>query len=311
MPLLTRKRTILAKIEAAYGTDPVPTGAANAILVRNLNVTPISAEFHPRELVRPYLGNYENLPGAFFAQVEFEVENVGSGAAGTAPKFGPVLRAAGLSETIVAATSVTYAPISTFPDSVTVYFNIDGVLHKLTGARGSVALDFTVKNIPVLRFKLIGIYNTVADVAAPVVDYSGFKTPALVNNVNTTPLTVFGYAAVASSIRMDVMHTVTPRALIGGSQQILITDRKSTAEVAVEAAAVAAKDWWSTIKAGTLGALTATHGTLAGYKVQINANQAQILQPAYEDLDGIQMLRLPFVLTPTSNGNDEFNIVYT
>jgi hypothetical protein len=40
MPLLTRKRLIVAKIESTYGTDPTPTGA-NAILVRNLEITPL------------------------------------------------------------------------------------------------------------------------------------------------------------------------------------------------------------------------------------------------------------------------------
>ena len=36
MPLLSRKRLILAKSEATYGVDSSPTGASNAVLVRNL-----------------------------------------------------------------------------------------------------------------------------------------------------------------------------------------------------------------------------------------------------------------------------------
>ena len=61
MPLLTRRRTILAKLENTYGVDATPTGSANAILIRNLNVTPLNAEVASRDLVRPYLGNSEQL----------------------------------------------------------------------------------------------------------------------------------------------------------------------------------------------------------------------------------------------------------
>jgi hypothetical protein len=82
MPQLTRKRLLLAKTEATYGTDPVPTGAANAILVRNLDITPLQSDIVQRELIRPYLGNYEQLLAQTRVQVTFEVELAGSGAAG-------------------------------------------------------------------------------------------------------------------------------------------------------------------------------------------------------------------------------------
>ena len=113
MPLLTRKRLLLAKTEATYGTDPVPTGAANAILVRNLEIVPLQSDIVQRELIRPYLGNYEQLLAQTRVQVTFEVELAGSGTAGTAPAYGPVLKACGLSETLVTSTSATYAPVST------------------------------------------------------------------------------------------------------------------------------------------------------------------------------------------------------
>ena len=74
MPLLTRKRLLLAKTEATYGTDSTPTGAANAILVRNLEIVPLQSDIVQRELIRPYLGNYEQLLAQTRVQVTFEVE---------------------------------------------------------------------------------------------------------------------------------------------------------------------------------------------------------------------------------------------
>ena len=111
MPLLSRKRLILAKIEATYGTDPTPTGA-EAILVRNLEITPLEAETVSRELIRPYLGASDQLLAQTRVGINFEVELAGSGTAGTAPAYSALMKSCGLSETVVATTSVTYAPIS-------------------------------------------------------------------------------------------------------------------------------------------------------------------------------------------------------
>ena len=63
------------------------------------------------------------------------MELAGSGTAGTAPRYGALLQACGLSETIVASTSVTYAPVSSAFSSATIYFNNDGIRHILTGCR--------------------------------------------------------------------------------------------------------------------------------------------------------------------------------
>ena len=38
-----RQTVILAKIETVSGTDAVPTGAANALLISNMNITPLEA----------------------------------------------------------------------------------------------------------------------------------------------------------------------------------------------------------------------------------------------------------------------------
>ena len=147
MPLLSRRRTILAKIETVYGTDPTPTGSANAILVRNMTITPLNAEMVSRDLVRPYLGTSEQLVAAKHVAIEFEVEMAGSGTAGTAPAYGPLLRACGLAETD-GLSDVVYSPVSSGFESVTMYHNVDGVLHKITGARGNAEFTINARAIP-------------------------------------------------------------------------------------------------------------------------------------------------------------------
>ena len=65
----------------------------------------------PLSPIRAYFGNSEQLPAGIHSELDFEVELAGSGAAGTAPAWGPLIRACGMSETITAATDVKYAPV--------------------------------------------------------------------------------------------------------------------------------------------------------------------------------------------------------
>lgn len=384
MPLLQRKRVILAKIESSYGVDPTPTGAANAILVRNLNVTPQDADLADRDLVRPYIGRSEQLPAAIRAMLDFEVEMAGAGTAGTAPGYGPLLRACGFAESLLAAAvtgtaqsggtntitlaaagtssvdgfyvgypiritsgtgsgqtsmitgytgsskqatvlqnwttppdatsvysidaSAAYKPVSAAFDSVTIYFNVDGVLHKLTGARGTVSLSMKVKDIPVFKFQFTGLYNAVTDTAAPTPTYTAFQTPLTVSNVNTAPFSLHGFAAVMSDLQIDVTNQVVHRTLVGGSEQVLITDREPQGSITIEATTVAAKDWWTSAKNATLGALDVTHGTAGGNKVRIGSSRTQLTKPQYQDMDGIAMLQLGANFVPSTTGNDELLI---
>ena len=311
MALLSRKKIVLAKIETTYGTDPVPTGAANAILVRNLNLTPQDSDFVDRNLIRPYLGRSPQIPAGIRAMLEFEVELAGSGTAGTAPGWGVLLRACGCSETVVASTSVTYAPISSSFESATIYFNVDGVFHKITGARGTFSLQMSVKQIPVMKFTLTGIYNAVTDSAAPSPTYTIFQTPLPVTNINTTPFTLHGYSAVMSELTMDLSANIVHRTLVGGSEQVLFTDRQPQGSITVEATTVAAMDWWTRAKNSTTGALSVTHGTVAGNKVTLAAPNLQLTKPTYSDMDGVQMLQMGLNYIPGSSGNDEFSIACT
>lgn len=310
MPLLGRKKVILAKIEPTYGTDPVPTGAANAVLARNVNLNPLEQDTVDRNLVRPYLGANQKIPTGSRVVLDFEVEQAASGTAGTAPAWGPLMRACGHSETIVASTSVTYAPISASFESVTIYVNVDGVLHKLTGARGTLSATWPNKDIPVLKFTFTGLWNQVTDTAAPVPTYTAWKDPLPVSAINTTPYTLHGFAAVMSELSFDMGGTLVHRSLVGGSEQVLITDRAGTGSTTIEATTVAQKDWWSIAKNATLGALSITHGIVAGSKVTFAAPKVQLDAPQYSDLDGIQMIQMGLTFTPNA-GNDEYTFACT
>ena len=229
-----------------------------------------------------------------------------SGAAGTAPGYGPLLMACGMSETVNAGVSVVYTPVSAAFGSVTIYFNIDGILHKILGARGTVEMTINTKQIPVLKFNMQGLYAAPTDTAAPTVVYTNFMVPEVANTTNTTAFSLLGYSGILMSLGFNVANEVNYRTLIG-SESIFIVDRKSAGTAVIELPTIAAKDYYSAAAEGTTGALSILHGITAGLKVQIDAPRVVLQNPTLQDDSGIAMLSVPFVVTPTS-GNDDFTI---
>ena len=280
--------------------------------MRDLNITPQQSDTVSRDLIRPYLGASEILLANTRVECTFSVELAGSGTAGTAPQYGKALQACGLSETVVAATSVTYAPVSSNFDSVTIHYNIDGVRHKVTGARGTFTLNANVGEIPTIDFTFTGIYNAPDDSALPTATYANQATPLIFKNGNTDTFSLLSYSGCLQSVSMDLGNSIVYRELIGCDKEVLITDRSANGTVVVEAPTIAQKDYFAAaLTDGTLGNLTFQHGTAAGNIVDFSSTRVDIGDVSYSDQDGIAMLNMPYTAIPSTAGNDEFSLIYT
>jgi hypothetical protein len=304
-----RNALLLVKNETTYNTDPTPTAALNAILCRNLDVQPLKIAVVDRATVRPYYGNSPQVVAAAWSTIAFEVELAGAGAAGTAPKWGPILRACGFSETISAGVNVTYAPISVSHESAAIYYYLDGLLHKASGARGNVSFDMSAQGIPVMKFVFTALCGPVTDTPmAAGYAFSGFSQPVAVNKANTT-LTLHGYSSKMESFSLDAGNDVKyinrP-----GNEEVVIGDRNITGSVMMEKDSVAAKDWWSIVKAGTASTLALVHGTVAGNICTLSGPKVQLLDPTDSEKDGISMVSYPLSIQPNA-GNDELSLVIT
>jgi hypothetical protein len=311
MALLLRKRLILIETESTYGTDATPDGA-DAVLVRDLNITPQQSDVVSRDLIRPYLGASEQLLANTRVECTFSVEFAGSGTAGTAPRYGKALQACGLSETVAAGTSVTYAPVSSSFSSVTIYYNIDGVRHRVTGCRGTFVLNANVGEIPTIDFTFTGIYNAPEDSALPSVTYADQVPPLIFKNGNTDSFQLLSFSGCLQSVTFDVGNNLVYRDLIGCTKEVLITDRASTGTVVIEMIPIADKDYFAAaLTDQSLGNLTFQHGTTAGNIIDFSSTKVDIGDLSYSDQDGIAMLNLPYTAVPSTAGNDEFSLVYT
>lgn len=312
MPLLSRKRLLLAKLETTVGTDPTPVVGSDAILVRNIEVTPLEVDTVNRELIRPFLGQADQLLAQQRVLINFEVELAGSGSAGTAPAYGPLLQACRCTETVVSSTSVTYAPNSdATPKSVTIYFNNDGVLHKATGCRGTFTLNAEVGAIPFISFEMTGVFNAPSDVSISAPTYANQAAPLVFKNGNSSSFQVFSYSGAVQSLSFELANEVIYRELVGGTKSIDVVNRAPSGECVIEATTISTKDFFTAATGSSTGNLTFQHGSTAGNIVTFTAGQIDLGGPSYSDQDGIQMLTLPYIATPTSAGNNEFQIVMT
>lgn len=305
MSLKFRKKVIVAKIESTYGTDSAPTGAANAIQTSNFQITPLEAEYIERNLDRPTLGNELQILVGTHVMVSFDVEMAGAGAVDTAPAYGPLLRGCGTAETITAITSVAYAPISASEESVTIYAHLDGQKHALVGARGSASLSIRPRGIAQWSFQFTGLWVDPATASDPTPDYSAFQTPLPITNDNTGTFTLHGSSYNVLGFSFNQNNQVTYRNVVG-EESVQITDRNPTGSITIEAPVLSTKNWFTTIKAGTTGAMQVIHGSSAGAICQFDGSTVQATNPQYGESDGIRTLSMDLSFIPSDSGDDEF-----
>jgi hypothetical protein len=311
---LTRKKFLIAKIESAYGSDPTPVGGSDAIQVTNLEVTPIESDNVQAAAYQGFIGN--STRGTLVANkrvsVTFDVELSGSGTAGTAPAFGPLLKACGLSETIVAATSVTYAGVSSSFDSATIYCFYDGTRHKITGARGTVSFSMTAGQFPVASFVMTGIYNAPDDTALSGTFTVANQAAALeINDTNVTTATFHGVTDVRLesldlALNNEVLYKET-----ASSQEVLITNRAPGGTAVIEAPAVGTTDYFAKATAVATGNSSFVIGATGGNIITLTMAQTDITGVSYGDTNGVISLSMPYLALPTTSGNDEISLAFT
>jgi hypothetical protein len=310
---LTRRQLLMVALEGSYGTSATPIGT-DALLVLDPSLTPLDAQVIERAIIDPAFGRVRS---RILAQrkmgLAFGVEATGSGTAGTAPKYGPLLQACGLSLATVASTSNTYSPATPATDSVTLNHNWDGNKHEGTGARGTFELAMTAGEIPRFNFTMTGIYgNGPTDVAFPTPTYTNQAQPLDVSASNTTSVSVAGLSACMAEFSLNCNNTIEFFDHAGCTKQARITDRMVEGSITIERPdLLSTKDFYAQAIAGTTGSISFTHGTTAGNRMVVTISTANFGPPEPADLRGIAGLKIPFVALHTAGSSNEFSLAFT
>lgn len=296
---------LLAKIEAIYGADAVPTAA---VLLVDPKFTPLESDKAERKLVRGYMGSPDSIPHGFRCKLEFSVELASSGAKGTPPAFDALLRACGFAANKTDGVKVAYTPVSKSFESATLYYNIGGILYKLLGARGKCSLDMSNKAVPKLKFDFIGLQGGRADAEPGAAEFTAWKEPLVFEKANVPVCTLHGYGVAVESLSLDMGQKVEYQSRPGGAEVVRITDRNPSGSIKIESTKVAEKDWLPLIKAATAGALQVQLGSAEGSIVEVSANVV-LGGYDYDESNGIYLSTLPLTPKPV-HGNDELTLTF-
>jgi hypothetical protein len=307
MALKANKKIILCKIETAYGEDAAPVVTTDAMSVLNFNCNAANVRYIERNQALPYFGNRGQIAVGETMTMQFDLEMAGAGAVATKPGYGPILRACGMSETITPTTGpVTYAPISSGEESATLWFNWDGLMHKMVGAYGTTELKFQEGQVPLINCSLEGLISSITDtsVGSPVL--TAFQQAKAMTKANTT-FTIHGYAAPLASMTVT-QGSQNEYKNRPNSEKMHYVGRSTKGQVTIELPLIAVKDFIGICRAGTTGVIALTHGTIAGQKVIFNAGQVQLTNPRYSEDTNMAMLTMDMNFRHTDAGNDEWTL---
>lgn len=307
--MYTKKTTLYAKIETTSGTDSTPTVGDNGILAYDVDLS-IKADMKERASGNADRSLFSEIRGKTTVELKFWIELKGSGTAGTAPKWSPLLRACDRLETANAGTSVVYTP-AVSGETCTIYVNIDGILHKIAGCAGDCEIDLTSGDIPKLNFTMSGIYVLATDdvIAALTID----STIAPIVKATTT--TFGSYSAIIEKILLKFGNSVVERTSMNATEGVLafiVGDRKPSGVMTCEAVlrATTNADFLSYFDTGTTKALSCVIGATAGNIITIVAPACLLRAPKYGDRDGLRTFDVEFQCA-RSSGSDEMTITLT
>lgn len=256
-------------------------------------------------------------------------EEVADGS-GVAPFFGPLLRACGLKQVNDFSASVIYTPRSSGFETGEVWVWADALLHKSNKVVGTFTLAGTSGEGIELQFDLQGTYNAPqTDIVLP----TGITSPTDLKRLMADGAAKIGTESggvgfegktggtgsasdrpIIRNFNFDAGNTITERGDISSAEGLYglyVTDRSPTLELTVEvenaltstASAAGFNPILDYANAKTHN-VTFYHGTTAHKKTKFTFPQAQIVDVAYADDNGIRTYNISYNLTHTSDDSE-------
>ncbi len=316
MSLLKKRSVILGKIESAYGTDPTPDATNNSIMCEEPAWSHAGTRMTARNPVRGNLSPLKSLYGGHLLQIVIKCEVRGAGAAyaaGVRPEIDVLLRACGFSSTVDATPGselVTYVPVSSSHESVTLYFYEDGTLLKLTGGRGNVSFSMEAGQPVYATFTITGHASTMTDVSLVTPAFDATIAPPFLS----AAFAAHSYSAVISSLSIDAGNQVAmpPSAnAADGYGEIRLTGRDFGGSFDPEKVVVATHNPVAIFKAGTAASIAAGPiGATQYNKFTLTMPAAYYAEVGPGDRDGIATYAIGYKAVGSS-GDDDLSIVFS
>ena len=274
--MLSNISVVGIKVETTQNTAAT-FSATDYVYALDVDVKPI-IELLPVEYRTASLDKIASVVGQVYVEVSLTIPIKTSGTAGTAlAPLGAALMACGKSETLVASTSVTYAPVSvaasanffTLGKSCTIEYYIgqaaNALKYVIKGCAGSsCVISGQAGKIGYYKFKFVGQYVALADASLPSVTYNTVAPKIL----QSATFTIQTYAAIMKSFEIDmgIKHAIRDDANsaygVGGA---MVVDRDPKGKFVVEAVPVATHGYIANLLSAAEGSCSFAVGSGAGY----------------------------------------------
>lgn len=305
-PILTTDGLFFCKLEGTAGTfeDMAAADACRTVSVERADGIAIL----DKEQVNGSTSPGKSTIGEKITSWTIICHNKGSGTAGTAPEFGPMMQASGRKETLVGATSATYTPV---PEKKTVscQLEVGGRVYKLEGGAGSMALDPITG---LLTFTIQGKFIAMTEASAtadPVFDSTEVVTTGGVS------FTFNSIACILRSIELQDGAQVAKRGNWNdatGVQAFVVSSHVPVGTLKVEDMPIATLNLETEVTGAEQRAWTLTRGATAGNICTISGSKMQLTGFAPENDGGVAVVNCPFKLQDSAAGAQDFStIAYT
>ncbi|MGE4501985.1 MAG: hypothetical protein AB7D03_03845 [Thiomicrospira sp.] len=273
--LLRQQNQVLAvNMETVYGTAATVDGS-HAVLAADMTVNMLEGNVAERNNITGFMGAQGGITVGRKTTASFGVEFAGSGTASTPPAWGKLLRGCGMAE-VIGASDVTYAPVGSGFESLTLLYRLEKIQQRLKGARGKFTLNLDSQTIPMMKFDFEALYEDPSIEAGVLVgvDTSAFKKP-LGQSKDTATVTFLGAPVRMQKLSIDLgVETQFVEDLGGESVEIVgRTGSVSMSFRTTDAQLVAALQNASN---NTEGALNAVHGKVAGSILTVDVPNLQV-----------------------------------
>lgn len=207
---------------------------------------------------------------------------------------------------------VHYTPVSENFESLTIYVYLDGLLHKITGAEGTVSFQGEAGNYARASFQFTGQYVAPVDASLPTGAVYEQTLPQQVEVAQLSLNNKDDFCVQSFSLDMGVQ--VTPRDCINrsdGFNGVTITGRQPQGSINPEMTTVANFDFFALMAAGTMMPFHVRVGSTAGNIVKITSDSVQLSGIQYGERNRIRVADISMrPVAYSADGNDEVRLIF-
>lgn len=200
-------------------------------------------------------------------------------------------------------------PVSEGFESMTMRLYVDGVMHLMTGARGTFSLSARAGELGSMSWTFTGQYSAPTDSPVPA---NANLEKALPQMFEKAQLSLDGYDAVVENVSMDIRNDIQLRPDANSPDGYLgtrLVGRNPTLGIDPEATLIAQNDFWSKLADASQRPFTCRFGNKVGNTVALYCPSTQYTGVQYADRNGIATLAAEMQLSGVY-GDDEIHFLF-